>query len=551
VSGAGVFSSIVFDEQRAICKKLLVRLPVQLLNKCGTGIKKNSSEMAIFDPNFMTLYQRYPVYLTNSLSGKKEKFETLTPGFVGMYVCGPTVYNYVHLGNTRTFLSFDVIFRYLRFIGYKVRYVRNITDVGHLENDADEGEDKIGKKARLEQLEPMEIVKRYTEDFHTVMRQFNILPPSIEPSATGHIVEQINITKKLLDLGLAYEVNGSVYFDVKKYNQSHHYGILSGRNIEDLIESGRTLDSQDEKRDKIDFALWKKASPQHIMRWPSPWGEGFPGWHIECTVMSTKYLGETFDIHGGGMDLKFPHHECEIAQATSANGKSPVHYWIHSNMLTVNGQKMSKSLGNSFLPSELFSGNHKLLEKGYSPMTVRFFMLQSHYSSTLDFSNEALNAAEKGFKKLSNALSSVKKMRLTKNSSNPELEKSLLHQIDRCFINMSDDFNTAKTLAVLFEMASQINTLAGAKEIILSENVFEKFKSTYLSMMEDVLGLTEESGGNHELLNGTVNVLINLRKKVRADKNFALSDRIRDDLKAIGIQLKDGKDGEMSYEIES
>ncbi|WHZ06515.1 MAG: Cysteinyl-tRNA synthetase [Cytophagales bacterium] len=507
--------------------------------------------MAIFDPNFMTLYQRYPVYLTNSLSGKKEKFETLTPGFVGMYVCGPTVYNYVHLGNTRTFLSFDVIFRYLRFIGYKVRYVRNITDVGHLENDADEGEDKIGKKARLEQLEPMEIVKRYTEDFHTVMRQFNILPPSIEPSATGHIVEQINITKKLLDLGLAYEVNGSVYFDVKKYNQSHHYGILSGRNIEDLIESGRTLDSQDEKRDKIDFALWKKASPQHIMRWPSPWGEGFPGWHIECTVMSTKYLGETFDIHGGGMDLKFPHHECEIAQATSANGKSPVHYWIHSNMLTVNGQKMSKSLGNSFLPSELFSGNHKLLEKGYSPMTVRFFMLQSHYSSTLDFSNEALNAAEKGFKKLSNALSSVKKMRLTKNSSNPELEKSLLHQIDRCFINMSDDFNTAKTLAVLFEMASQINTLAGAKEIILSENVFEKFKSTYLSMMEDVLGLTEESGGNHELLNGTVNVLINLRKKVRADKNFALSDRIRDDLKAIGIQLKDGKDGEMSYEIES
>lgn len=499
----------------------------------------------------MKLYEQYPVFLTNSLTGKKEKLETQIPGFVGMYVCGPTVYNYVHLGNTRTFLSFDLIARYLRFLGYHVRYVRNITDVGHLVGDVDEGEDKIGKKARLEQLEPMEIVKRYTEDFHTVMRQFNILPPNIEPTATAHIIEQINIVKKLIDLGLAYEVNGSVYFDVKKYNQSHHYGILSGRNIEELMESGRDLDSQDEKREKIDFALWKKASPEHIMRWPSPWGEGFPGWHIECTVMSTKYLGETFDIHGGGMDLKFPHHECEIAQATAANGKPPVRYWVHSNMLTVNGQKMSKSLGNSFLPSELFSGNHKLLEKGYSPMTVRFFMLQSHYSSTLDFSNEALNAAEKGFKKLSNALSSVKKMRLTKNSSNPELEKSLLHQIDRCFINMSDDFNTAKTLAVLFEMASQINTLAGAKEIILSENVFEKFKSTYLSMMEDVLGLTEESGGNYELLNGTVNVLINLRKKVRADKNFALSDRIRDDLKAIGIQLKDGKDGEMSYEIES
>ncbi|MBS1487074.1 MAG: cysteine--tRNA ligase [Bacteroidetes bacterium] len=498
----------------------------------------------------MKLYEQYPVFLTNSLSGEKEKLETLTPGFVGMYVCGPTVYNYVHLGNARTFLSFDIIARYLRFLGYKVRYVRNITDVGHLESDADEGEDKIGKKARLEQLEPMEIVKRYTEDFHTVMRQFNILPPSIEPSATGHIIEQINITKKLLESGLAYEVNGSVYFDVKKYNQSHHYGILSGRNIEELMESGRNLDSQDEKRDKVDFALWKKASPQHIMRWPSPWGEGFPGWHIECTVMSTKYLGETFDIHGGGMDLKFPHHECEIAQATGANGKVPVRYWIHGNMLTVNGQKMSKSLGNSFLPSELFSGNHPLLEKGYSPMTVRFFMLQSHYSSTLDFSNEALNAAEKGFKKLNNALSSVKKMTLTKDAANIELEKNLLDQVTRCFVNMSDDFNTAKTLAVLFEMATQINTWAAAKEIALTENVFDQFKSTYIAMMEDVLGLKEETGGNHELLNGTIQVLINLRKKVRADKNFVLSDKIRDDLKAIGIQLKDGKDGEMGYEIE-
>ncbi len=502
----------------------------------------------------MKLYEQYPITLTNSLSGKKEKFETLTPGFVGMYVCGPTVYNYVHLGNTRTFLSFDIISRYLRFLGYKVRYVRNITDVGHLVGDVDEGEDKIGKKARLEQLEPMEIVKRYTEDFHTVMRQFNILPPSIEPSATGHIVEQINITKKLIDLGLAYEVNGSVYFDVKKYNQSNHYGILSGRNIEELMESGRELDSQEEKREKIDFALWKKASPEHIMRWPSPWGDGFPGWHIECTVMSTKYLGETFDIHGGGMDLKFPHHECEIAQATGANGKVPVRYWIHSNMLTVNGQKMSKSLGNSFLPSELFSGSHPLLEKGYSAMTVRFFMLQSHYSSTLDFSNEALIAAEKGFKKINNALTLIKSLEHPKkvSSVNAELEKNLLDQIDKCFQNMSDDFNTAKTLAVLFEMASQINIWSGQKDSLteVSEETFEKYKSTYVSVMEEVLGLKEEAHSNNELLDGAINVLIGLRKKARTDRNFQLSDKIRDDLKAIGIQLKDGKDGEMSYEVE-
>lgn len=502
----------------------------------------------------MKLYEKYPISLTNSLSGKKEKFETITPGFVGMYVCGPTVYNYVHLGNTRTFLSFDTISRYLRFLGYKVRYVRNITDVGHLVGDADEGEDKIGKKARLEQLEPMEIVKRYTEDFQNVMRQFNILPPNIEPTATGHIVEQINITKKLIELGLAYEVNGSVYFDVKKYNNANHYGILSGRNIEELMESGRDLDSQDEKREKIDFALWKKASPEHIMRWPSPWGDGFPGWHIECTVMSTKYLGETFDIHGGGMDLKFPHHECEIAQATGANGKSPVRYWIHSNMLTVNGQKMSKSLGNSFLPSELFAGNHPMLERGYSPMTVRFFMLQSHFSSTLDFSNEALSAAEKGFKKLNNALALIKSLNHAQKIANvnSELEKNLLDQIDKCFQNMSDDFNTAKTLAILFEMASQINTWANQKELLneVSEDVFNQLKSTYVSMMEEVLGLREETSANNDLLEGTINVLIGLRKKVRTDKNFALSDKIRDDLKAIGIQLKDGKDGEMSYEIE-
>ncbi|MEI9920051.1 MAG: cysteine--tRNA ligase [Bacteroidota bacterium] len=492
-------------------------------------------------------FDQYPIYLTNSLSGEKEKFEAIIPGHVGMYACGPTVYSNVHLGNVRTFLTFDIVTRYFRFLGYKVRYVRNITDVGHLENDADEGEDKIAKKARLEQLEPMEIVKRYTEDFHSVMRAFNILPPSIEPTATGHIIEQIEIIQKLLSKGLAYEVNGSVYFDVKKYNQHNHYGILSGRNIEELLESGRDLDSQDEKREKIDFALWKKASPAHIMRWPSPWGEGFPGWHIECTVMSTKYLGETFDIHGGGMDLKFPHHECEIAQAKGATGKDPVRYWLHSNMLTVNGQKMSKSLGNSFLPAELFSGNHKLLERGYSPMTVRFFMLQSHYSSTLDFSNDALAAAEKGFKKLMASLSAVKEMNVAGNSN--DISEGLNKLVDECYECMSDDFNTAKTLAVLFEMSSRINDIKsgnGTADAV----TFNRFKSTYIGFMEEVLGLKEETNGDNQLLDGTIKVLIELRKKARLDRNYALSDRIRDDLKEIGIQLKDGKDGKISYNIE-
>jgi len=502
----------------------------------------------------MALFDKYPVSVSNSQSGEKELFSPINAGNVGMYVCGPTVYNNVHLGNVRTFLSFDIISRYLRFLGYKVRYVRNITDVGHLENDADEGEDKIAKKARLEQLEPMEIVKHYTEGFHEVMRQFNILPPSIEPSATGHIVEQIEITKKLIANGLAYEVNGSVYFDVTAYNKEHNYGILSGRVIEELMESGRKLDSQDEKRNKVDFALWKKASPYHIMRWPSPWGDGFPGWHIECTVMSTKYLGETFDIHGGGMDLKFPHHECEIAQAVGAHGKPPVKYWIHSNMLTVNGQKMSKSLGNSFLPAELFSGNHPLLAKGFGPMTVRFFMLQSHYSSTLDFSNEALIAAEKGFKKLSNALGIIKKLNHSGGSSSTdkELAENLTSLVDLCYTNMSDDFNTAKTLAVLFEMSARINDFKSGNIPLknISEEMFLLFKDTYIGMMENILGLREEEEHNQELLTGIITVLIDLRKKARQDKNFALSDKIRDDLKALGVQLMDGKDGEMNFTIE-
>jgi cysteinyl-tRNA synthetase len=434
-----------------------------------------------------------------------------------------------------------------------VRYVRNITDVGHLENDADEGEDKIAKKARLEQLEPMEVVKHYTEGFHEVMRQFNILPPSIEPSATGHIVEQIEITKKLIDKGLAYEANGSIYFDVVKYNENNHYGILSGRVLEELMESGRKLDSQDEKRNKVDFALWKKASPYHIMRWPSPWGDGFPGWHIECTVMSTKYLGETFDIHGGGMDLKFPHHECEIAQAVGANEKSPVKYWIHSNMLTVNGQKMSKSLGNSFLPRELFAGSHALLEKGYSAMTVRFFMLQSHYSSTLDFSNEALNAAEKGYKKLVNALSAVKKLESTASSSvNSSLEADLDKLIDELFNNMSDDFNTAKALAVLFEMSARINDFKSGNVPLtqVSNEVFSRFKNVYIEFMEQVLGLEDEGNEDRGTMDGVIKVLVELRKKARTDKNYALSDKIRDDLKGIGVLLKDGKNGEIEYELE-
>lgn len=502
----------------------------------------------------MALYDQYPVYLSNSLSGKKERFESIHPGQVGMYVCGPTVYNKVHLGNVRTFLTFDTVSRYLRYLGYKVRYVRNITDVGHLESDADEGEDKIAKKARLEQLEPMEVVKQYTEDFHEVMRQFNILPPSIEPSATGHIVEQIEITERLIEKGFAYAVNGSVYFDVKKYNESHPYGILSGRKVEELMESGRALDSQDEKREKVDFALWKKASPAHIMRWPSPWGDGFPGWHIECTVMSTKYLGEIFDIHGGGMDLKFPHHECEIAQGTGAHDKAPVKYWMHSNMLTVNGQKMSKSLGNSFLPRELFTGDHPLLDKGYSPCTVRFFMLQSHYSSTLDFSNEALSAAEKGYKKLHQALKTIKSLEAAAQIGkiNEEKAQELRGLVEACFVNMSDDFNTAKALAVLFEMASRINDLKSGNLPLteIDSDTFNLFKNGFVDFMEEVLGLKDEVSHDEELLDSVLHVLIELRKKAREDRNYALSDKIRNDLKKLGVQLMDGKDGEMSYLIE-
>ncbi len=501
----------------------------------------------------MKLFEKYPVSISNTLSGKKEKFEPLSPPFVGMYSCGPTVYNEVHLGNLRTFAAFDVVFRYLTHIGYNVRYARNITDAGHLTNDAGEGVDRIEERARLEQLEPMEIVQKYTFSFHEVCRLFNILPPTIEPTATGHIVEQIEMVKKIIENGYAYEVNGSIYFDVNKFSEKYKYGELSGRNIEELMEGTRALDRQDEKRNPIDFAIWKAVSPNHIQRWPSPWGEGIPGWHLECSVMGTKYLGKQFDIHGGGMDLKFPHHECEIAQSVGAYGVTPVRYWMHANMLTVNGEKMSKSKGNSFLPRELFTGSHPLLTKAYAPMAVRFFMLQSHYSSTLDFSNEALAAAEKGYRKLMNALEALDELEHTGDSSvNKELDEALLKLVDECYQNMSDDFNTAKTLAVLFEMASRINDFKSGNQPLTSVSAksFTQFKDTYVSFIRDVLGLREEHEQDNDLLDGVIQMLISIRKKARTDKDFALSDKIRDDLKSMGVQLKDGKDGTIDYVIE-
>ncbi len=463
---------------------------------------------------------------------------------MGMYVCGPTVYSDVHLGNIRTFMSFDVVYRYLIFLGYKVRYVRNITDVGHLENDEDDGEDKISKKAKLMNLEPMEIVQKYTNGFHDVTSQFNLLPPSIEPSATGHIVEQIQWVKELLDKELAYEVNGSVYFDVARYNKNEHYGKLSGRVIEELRESGRALDGQQEKRDSIDFAIWKKASPEHIMRWESPWGLGFPGWHLECSVMSTKYLGEQFDIHGGGLDLKFPHHECEIAQSVGYGGKSPVKYWMHTNMLTVNGQKMSKSLGNSFLPEELISGNHELLDQPYSPMTTRFFMLQSHYSSTLDFSNDALKAAQKGYRKLANGLRVVKQMKYTNDGeiSDENLIDQVKKNIDACAFAMNDNFNTALTIAQLFNLLKRINSIytGNLKFSALGKEMFELMRKTYITYTEDVLGLKEEKPDDLEAF---LNPILEVYKESKFNRQFDRVDRIRAGLKNSGIVLKDMKNG--------
>ena len=478
----------------------------------------------------------------NSLSGKKEVFTPITENYVGMYVCGPTVYSNVHLGNCRTFISFDLIYRYLKHLGFKVRYVRNITDAGHLENDADEGEDRIAKKARIEQIEPMEVVQRYTVDFHQTLEKLNNLPPSIEPTATGHIIEQIEIIKGIIEAGYAYEVNESVYFDVLKFNEENHYGKLSGRNIEDLIHNTRSLDGQSDKRNPQDFALWKKAEPQHIMRWPSPWGDGFPGWHLECTAMSTKYLGEQFDIHGGGMDLKFPHHECEIAQAEAVNKTSPVNYWLHANMLTLNGKKMAKSTGNNILPDEMFSGNNNIFSKPFSPAVTRFFLLQAHYRSIVDLSEEALLASEKGFQRLTDGINLLDKL-VPENETNGF---DLKLWTEKCYQAMNDDFNSPLLIAQLFDAVKFINSVENGSATITSKDL-AFLKDKMKAFTEDVLGLTFNNNQTEDkvstALEGTVNLLIEMRKKARDNKDFATSDAIRDQLSALGIQLKDGKDG--------
>lgn len=473
----------------------------------------------------------------NTLSGEKEEFKPIVPQNVGMYVCGPTVYSDVHLGNCRTFISFDLIYRYLLHLGFKVRYVRNITDAGHLENDADEGEDKIGKKARLEALEPMEIVQRYTVGFRDIMKKFNALPPSIEPTATGHIIEQIGIVEEIIQKGLAYVSNESVYFDVEKYNATGDYGILSKRKIEDLIAGTRELDGQSEKRNPLDFALWKKASPYHIMRWPSPWGEGFPGWHLECTAMSHKYLGEQFDIHGGGMDLKFPHHECEIAQAQAYTGQAPVNYWMHTNMLTLNGKKMSKSTGNNLLPEELFSGETNLLEKGFHPMVARFFMMQAHYRSELDFSSEALKASEKGFFKLMNGLADLDKLEAGETSS-----ENIEELIASFYEAMNDDFNTPVLIARLFEAVSLINKVKD-KSASLTADAILKLQKAIKPLVFDVLGLMPVESGDNAKLDAAMDIVLELRKNARENKDWPTSDLIRDKLSAAGFVVKDGKEG--------
>lgn len=480
-----------------------------------------------------------PLFLYNTLSRKKEEFKALNPPFVGMYVCGPTVYSDVHLGNCRTFISFDIIYRYLTHIGYKVRYVRNITDAGHLESDADFGEDKISKKAKLQQLEPMEIVQTYTVDFHNVMQQFNTLPPNIEPTATGHIIEQQEIAEAIIKKGLAYEVNGTVYFDVEKFAKDNNYTALTGRKLEELLEGTRDLDGQDEKRGRLDFALWIKAKPEHLMQWSSAWGKGFPGWHIECSAMSTKYLGEQFDIHGGGMDLQATHHTNEIAQNIAYCGKQPCNYWLHTNMLTVSGQKMSKSLGNSFLPHELFSGDHKLLDKGYAPMAVKFFMLQTHYRSTLDFSNEALQASEKGFDRLMDSYKTLQT--LTASVESTEDIKALE---TKCYEAMNDDFNTPVLIANLFDAVRIINSVSDKKSKLKQEDL-DLLKNIYQHFIFDVMGLkiAEENTKTTEVLGKVIEMVLDIRNKAKADKNFALSDEVRQKLTGAGVQVMDSKDG--------
>ena len=475
----------------------------------------------------------------NTLSRTKEKFTPITPGRVGLYVCGPTVYSDVHLGNCRTFISFDLIYRYLLYLGFKVRYVRNITDAGHLEGDRDEGDDKFAKKAKLEQLEPMEIVQKYTLGFHDVMREVNALPPSIEPTATGHICEQIEMIKTIIEKGYAYVKNGTVYFDVEKYNTEFPYGQLTNRKLEELLEGTRELSGQDEKKGRLDFALWIVAKPETLMKWPSPWGWGFPGWHIECSAMSSKYLGETFDIHGGGMDLQATHHTNEIAQSQACNHKAPVNYWMHTNMLTVNGVRMSKSAGNGFLPGELFTGNHPLLEKGYSPMAVRFFMMQTHYRSTLDFSNEALQASEKGFARL---MASIKLLDTLKTSTTSTSNIKELEQ--NCFNAMNDDFNSPILIANLFEGSRIINSVNDGKETITADDLALLKKLMY-DFAFDVMGLKSETSNStsDKALQGVMEVILEIRKDVKAKKDFAASDKLRDDLNKVNITIKDTKDG--------
>ncbi len=484
----------------------------------------------------MELYKTNQLKIYNSLSKSKEIFKPVLEGNVGMYVCGPTVYSNVHLGNVRTFMSFDLIFRYLKHLEYKVRYVRNITDAGHLTDD--DSEDKISTKARLEKIEPMEVVQKYTVDFHTILQKLNFLPPSIEPTATGHIIEQIEIINDILAKGLAYEINGSVYFDVLKYNETENYGILSGRNVEDTIENTRALDGQSEKKNPQDFALWKKADESHIMRWPSPWSDGFPGWHLECSAMSTKYLGKTFDIHGGGMDLKFPHHECEIAQSKVNNHVHPVNYWMHANMLILNGQKMSKSTGNYILPNEIFSGENNILNKPFSPSATRFFMFQANYRSILDFTSAGLEASEKGYLKLIEAINKLDKIEI---SSTSTIDIKAWKQ--KCYDAMNDDFNSPVLIAQLFEAVKFVNLLIDKKETLSAEDL-EEFKSTIHVFVFDVLGLqNEEQQDSSDKISGVVEMLIDMRKDARDNKDWALSDKIRDELAALGIQLKDGKDG--------
>ncbi|MBT3547156.1 MAG: cysteine--tRNA ligase [Flavobacterium sp.] len=486
----------------------------------------------------MELYKENQLKIYNSLSKSKESFKPVHDGHIGMYVCGPTVYSNAHLGNVRTFMFFDVAFRYFLHLGYKVRYVRNITDAGHLENDADEGEDRISKKARLEQIEPMEVVQRYTVDFHEVLKKYNFLPPNIEPTATGHIVEQIEMIKEIIEKGLGYEINGSVYFDVVAYNKENHYGILSGRKIEDAIHNTRTLDGQSDKKNPQDFALWKKADERHIMRWPSPWSDGFPGWHLECSVMSSKYLGTQFDIHGGGMDLKFPHHECEIAQSKTCSGHDPVNYWMHTNMLLLNGQKMAKSTGNYILPDEILTGDNKILSKAFSASVVRFFNMQANYRSILDFSNDALEASEKGYLKLMEALSTITNLSTQISSS---INISVWKQ--KCYDAMNDDFNTPILIAHLFEGVKFINQIKEDKESITIEDLLI-LSTTMNIFVFDVLGLLNDVKENSsDKIDGVVTLLIKLRKEARENKDWVLSDQIRDELLILGIQLKDGREG--------